>query len=373
MYNVTQNGVLKSVESWCVILPLQDNQGIAFKQDLVDGILENLLLDYPGFTITNSVGYWNGSDRVYLDQNYQIIVDAVPDNSSDSSGYFVNLKKKLQKTLNQEKVYVTKQDSKQELLTFDEFFKEIGLQLNTQNTKIEAAEIAKQLASRTDFVIQRLGYATSALRRDISSKKIIWERSVSGLKIRSEFEDLVPPGVTIIAADQFSDLGRAMMNTEPVAVIGSYEFQAFILDRAKQRPLIEAKNIKSENCKNPYSASPRGEPLNAKQFVEEFVGAAFTHCLILRDEGFLPEEIKINVGKDGSMQTTVGLRNGILMHNPADIPDGEIQQEIISLLGAALTMNENNLLDPIAILQAKAKNNYFVERSIVRHSLKSID
>jgi hypothetical protein len=373
MYTVTKAGVLKAVESWGVILPLYDNQGTAFKKAFVDGLLEDMLLNYPGFTVTNSLGYWKGSDQVYVDQSYQIIIDALPDSSSDSSEFFVKLKKDLQEALRQEKIYVTRQDARQELLSFDEFFSEIGLQVTTTDIKNEAAEIVKQLAARSDFVIQRLGYTTSLLRRDTTSKKIIWERSISGLKIRSEFEDLIPPQMKIVAADQYADLGRAMTEAEPIAVIGSCEFQAYILDRSKQRPLLEAKNVKSESYQNPYSASPSGEPLDAKQFVEEFTGAVFTHCLILRDEGFLPAEIKINVGSDGSMQTTVGSHKGILMHNPANIPDADIRKEIISLLGAALTMHDNNLLDPIAVLQAKAKNHYFVERALVRHSLKSTD
>jgi hypothetical protein len=373
MYTVTKNGVLKMVESWSVTLPLHDNEGIHFKKEIVDNFLGDMLLNYPGFTVTNSLGYWKGGDQVYIDHNYQIIIDAIPDTSSDSSEFFIKLKAELQKTLRQEKIYVTKQDAKRELLSFDEFFAEMGLQVNTGDIKNEATEIVKQLTARSDFVIQRLGYTTSLLRRDVTSKKIIWERSISGLKIRSEFEDLIPPEMKIVAADQYAELGRAMMEAEPTAVIGSYEFQTYVLDRSRRRPLIEAKNVKIEKYRDPYSASPWGEPLDAKQFVEEFTAAVFTHCLILRDEGFLPDEIRINVGSDGSMQTTVGSHKGILLHNPAHIPDPDIQKEIIALLGSALTMHENNLLDPIAVLQAKAKNHYFAERAIVRHSLKETE
>src|SRR2546423_6160413 len=111
MYTVTTNGVLKAVESWSVTIPLRDNQGSSFKKEFIDSLLEKILLDYPGFTIISSLGYWKGNDQIYVDQNYQIVIDTVPDNSGDSSEFFSTVKAELQKSLQQEKIYITKQDS----------------------------------------------------------------------------------------------------------------------------------------------------------------------------------------------------------------------------------------------------------------------
>jgi hypothetical protein len=99
----------------------------------------------------------------------------------------------------------------------------------------------------------------------------------------------------------------------------------------------------------------------------------FTNCLILRDEGFLSTEIKVNVGGDGSCQWTQGALKTLLMRCPASIPDKEIQVEIIECLHSALQLYEENAADPIAILQAKAKNNYFLKRAIVRHTLRGTE
>ena len=89
MYTVTDRGVLKKVETWSVIVPLHDNDGVAFEKEIVDQVLDEILLDYPGFSVTNTIGYWKASDQTYVDKNYQILtIDAVPNGSSDSSAFF---------------------------------------------------------------------------------------------------------------------------------------------------------------------------------------------------------------------------------------------------------------------------------------------
>ena len=295
MYKVTDNGVLKTVESWCVIIPLHDNDNKPFDQSLVDSILEEILLNYPGFSIANSMGYWKGADRTYIDKNYQIVIDAVPDTLEDSSKFFANLKKELQTRLSQ-KIYITKQDSKQEFLSFSEFFDEVGVQTQSDNLQQEAVYLAKQLAGNLDFVLQRMGYETTALRRDHGQNKIIWERKLCGIKIKSEFDDLYP-NVTLIAADQLLNIGNAMLSREPFVLIGTYEFQFYILEKKSRRSLVEVNERTLSTVMYTKYFAPTGEPLSVKEFVEDFTMSVFVNWLILRDEGFLPKEIKVNVGQ----------------------------------------------------------------------------
>jgi hypothetical protein len=92
MYTVTDNGVLKTLEAWSVIVPLHDNDGNPFERATVDAILQEILLNYPGFSVTSTLGYWKGSEQVFVDRNYQVLIDAVPDPNSDSSKFFANLK-----------------------------------------------------------------------------------------------------------------------------------------------------------------------------------------------------------------------------------------------------------------------------------------
>lgn len=370
MYCVNEYGVLKTVECWSVVVPLVDNEGNHFDRTVIDSILNEILLNYPGFSVASCVGYWKGSDRVYVDQNYQVLIDAVPDDSADSLSFFAALKTELQTKLNQEKIYVMRQESKEELLSFDEFFKEIGVEANSEDAKAEAKQLAKELVDRIDFILQRLGYETVLLRRDSARKKIIWERKICGIKLRSEFDDSLPDDVTVVAADQVAELGEALAGEKPFAVVGSYESQFHVLTRSRRRSLVVA-NLGTDTYANPYCFSPAGEPLNVKQFIEEFTMSVFTNCIVLRDEGFLTDEIKVTVGSDGSIQWTVSPRKNFLLHSPATIPDAQVQLEIIRCLKAALGLYETNASDSIAVLQAKAKNNYFLKRAIVRHTLRS--
>lgn len=201
MYKVIDTGVLKTVESWSLIVPLYDNDGKPFDRAVVDSILKEILLNYPGFTVTSILGYWKGSNQLFVDRNYQVLIDSVPDDTADSVKFFNKLKKELQERLVQEKVYVTKQDSKQELLSFDEFFEEVGVQVNSADLKREADHVAKRMAENITFIQQRLGYETSVLRRDTARKVIIWERKICGIKLLSEFEDTLPKNRVLLVRE----------------------------------------------------------------------------------------------------------------------------------------------------------------------------
>ncbi|MCU1223925.1 MAG: hypothetical protein JWQ42_2018 [Edaphobacter sp.] len=370
MYTVTEAGVLKRVESWSVMLPLKDNDGNAFAKATVDEVLQQILLSYPGFSITNTLGYWKGADQTFIDQNYQVLIDAVPDTKSDSSVFFGKLKQSLQQTLKQEKIYLTKQGAKEELLSFAEFFAEIGVEISGKESIVEAERYAQALASNYAFVQQRLGYETVLVRRDSMMGTIVWERRLCGLILRSEFKDSLPPDIQLIAADQYDRLGAALDASEPFVLIGSYEFLMYSLDRTNPRSLVESCVLRQTEFPNPYTRSPTGELLDVVRFVEQYTASVFVNCLILREEGFLPRELTLNVGSDGSMQRASNGSRSIVMTCAATIPEKAVQVEVIRCLGAILDKNEKSLLDPIAVAQAKAKNAYFLKRSIVRHTMR---
>lgn len=371
MYEVKENGVLKAVESWNVVIPLHDNDGNIFEESLIDNILQEILLNYPGFTRTNSIGYWKDKEQTYIDKNYQVTIDTIPDSIDDSSKFFAELKTELQKQLKQEKIYITKQDAKQEFLSFDEFFDEIGIEVDSKNLKQEANNIVKKLVKNFDFVIQRLGYQTTFIKRDKAHNKIIWERKICGILIKSEFDDILPEDLIIVAADQIKELGDAFFGEKPFAIIGSYEFLSYILQKNRKRKLIEADINVLQNIDEIPFISQQGEPLSNKQFIEDFTMSIFTNWLILRDEGFQPLDININVGSDGSMQHGINDKGSILLRCPAIIPNATIQKEIIRCVSIVINQYENNNLDSIAILQTKAKNIYTFKRALVHYTLKN--
>lgn len=370
MYTVTDNGVLKAVESWCVVLPLHDNDGQPFESGVIESILQEILLNYPGFSRSSSIGYWKSTEQTYIDENYQVVIDVIPDDIEESVRFFAKLKHELQTNLHQEKIYITRQESKQEFLSFDEFFNEVGIEAQSNDLKEEANRIAKQVATRFDFVLQRLGYETTALKRDTKEKKIIWERRICGIKLKSEFHDSLPETVRIIAADQLHELGPALVRQEAFAIVGGYEFISYVLEKTNHRSLVEVDDIPESKVNTRYF-SQLGEPLSLKKFIEDFTMTVFTNWLILRDEGFFPEEIKLSVGSDGSLQHGESDLGSMLLLSPAMIPEQVVQKEVIRCLTAAIHANEDNSIDPIAVLQAKAKNNYVLKRAFVRHTLRN--
>jgi len=371
MYSITEGGIIKRLETWKIIIPKHNNEGVNFPPEKIEEVFEYISLNYPGFTIVNCIGYWKDQVQIYTDKNYQIIVDTLSSNSSESSQFFSRLKTKLAGDFKQEKIYVTKTNDKEELLSFVEFFEEVGLHISNEIYDNEKSiSIAKEIISSREFIVNRLGYETVVLRKDSSKNKIVWERKLCGLRLRSEFEDNVPDGAVLIGADQIEKLGAAIFKGDNIVIVGNYEFQHYILDKFRYRPLVEAK---LGEIKNDISFRDReGNPIDTKKFIELFSMSVFCNYLALREENYYSNEIKINVGKDGSMQIGESEMNGnCLMHTPATISDKRVQVEVIRCVETAVKLFEENKLNPIALLQAKARNNYIKNRAAIRHQIKS--
>ena len=59
-----------------------------------------------------------------------------------------------------------------------------------------------------------------------------------------------------------------------------------------------------------------------------------------------------------------------MFHSPAIIPEESVQHEIIRCIEVASHLYENNELDAIALLQAKAKNGHIFKRAFIRKVVK---
>lgn len=232
MYSVLPNGVQKKIETWQIILPLHNNDGQPFEKSVIDSILDEIILTFPGMTLINCTGYWRDEDNLYVDDNLQVLIDVLPSSFDEAASFFLGLKEQLQHRLQQEKIYVTKEASKEEFISFDEFLEEAGIEPVSQSDIVAKKRITEQLLSRYDFVMQRLGYETITLRRDKNAKKIIWVRRLCGIVLESVIEDPYPEEVQIVAADQFDRLARVFASN-PYAIIGNYEFQSALLHKSK--------------------------------------------------------------------------------------------------------------------------------------------
>lgn len=366
MYAVIANGVLKKIETWQVIIPLHDNDGVSFDEDVIESILDHITLTFPGLTMISCTGRWRGKERVHIDKNVQVLIDALPLSTEESASYFVGLKAELQSRLRQEKIYVTKESSKEEMISFEEFFDEVGIEAEVVGDDKAKIRLARQMVGRLDFVMHRMGYETLAIRRDRVAKKIIWERQLCGIRLVSVLDDPYPDDATIFAADQLERVTRHLF-TDNCVVIGHYEFQRFAVDRLPIRPFVKSTiKVTAGFQMTGYLSQDGQEELTVRQFVERFTMSVVANLMVLRDHGFRPNEISINVGSDGSMQVTKGELGTYLFYVPAPIPDKEVQLEILRCVGECCDMLDDGTLDPLSVMQAKAMNQYVLKRAFLR-------
>jgi hypothetical protein len=314
----------------------------------------------------NCAGRWRGKDRVYIDKNLQVLIDALPLSSEASASYFVDLKAELQDRLSQEKIYITKESSKEEMLSFDEFLAEVGIEAQGSGTD-KKRRLTEQIVSRFDFVMQRMGYETLSIRRNRAEKKIVWERLLSGIRLVTLLDDPYPEDAVVFAADQIDQHANNLFSDNCV-VIGHYEFQGYAVAQRPVKPLIKSTINPSPHFQCLGYLSPQGERLTVRQFVEHFTMAVMTNIVVLRDHGFLPREISVNVGSDGSMQVTNSDLGRYLLYQPASIPDKEVQHEVLRCLGECCKQLDDGTIDAFSLQQAKAMNQYILKRAFLRRS-----
>lgn len=69
MYQLGESTVTKRIESWKLVVPLHDNDGIAFDEHLIESITQGIVANFPGLTAINCVGHWKGDQQTYKDDN----------------------------------------------------------------------------------------------------------------------------------------------------------------------------------------------------------------------------------------------------------------------------------------------------------------
>lgn len=367
LYRVSSEGVTKNLESWLIVLPLHDNEGKAFPQAAIDGILDSIALTFPGLTAINCTGLWRSQGKTYRDRNLQVVVDVVPNEDNASADFFSKLKAKLAAELSQEKIYVTKQVDKHELLTFDEFFAELGLS-PAQFTSMEAMlEAAGTIASNFEFVRTRMGYRTISLRRD--QGRIRWERELAGIRLVSVLDDPFPAGLTVVAADDIDGLASAL-DSGSCAIFGDYEFQSFCLMDQPFEPVVRSSFRDSDAYPgHPYSDLHGGEPISVADYLERLVSAIAVNLVVLRDYGFTPEEITITVGKDGSLQQTNSPLGNVVMYLPGHLPEKSFQDEVLRGVREFCSQLDAGTYNKYALQKAKAGNGYIVKRAQLKYQL----
>lgn len=370
MYKLSEASITKQIESWKLIVPLHDNDGNDFDEMLIDSITRGITESFPGLTIITCVGLWKDGHQIYKDRNLELIIDVSATESSRAEAFFARYKDELRQQLHQAKIYLTKVESKTEIINYDEFFAEVGLEIDPNEPNTTKRRLAQATIENVNSVVSRMSYETTLLRRDPSRNVIIWERKVCGILLKAEIPDEYPPDIMLIAADRIDHHTELLKQLNGVVIIGDWEYQKFVVQDRPFTPLVEAEVPRNVAFELSQYLSQRGEPISHKRFIEEFTMAIVVGVMALRDEGFLPQEIAVNVGSDGSMQRTVTQENQILFWSPAPIPDSAIQDEILRCVGVALTGLQEGTLPALGVQQAKAMHKYIFKRGAVRQMLQ---
>jgi hypothetical protein len=114
--------------------------------------------------------------------------------------------------------------------------------------------------------------------------------------------------------------------------------------------------------------SQLGEQIPIKEFVRQFTLSVFCNYLALRSEGI--EDIKINIGKDGSMIRTETPRS-LILHVPARIENKKLVIELIRLVKITINLYDTKLLKREIVIESKRNNQYYYKKDLIKEQLRT--
>jgi len=369
MYQLAENGIEKSIETWRVVVPLHDNDKKEFSEELVDSVKTRIVQEFGGLSEVNVVGQWQYGSESFTDRNIQIIVDVPIKEHRKTVTFFLNLKDSLRKELKQHKIYVTFESHASELLSVNEFLQELGFEVTSEQRQSLTQKDIQTLIEQSDKVQKRLGYRTLSLTRNTELKSIIWEREILGTEIVTSIQDNYPVDAVVLSADKVEDYFTNDNFGKLLVVIGDYEYQSFILDKEKRRYVIGNPNEFSaydQGDEEPKYSHEWHGALKTSEFIPTYAEGLLVNYIILRELGVKKERIIMNLGSDGAIQYS----GGWLLVSPAHIPVKEVQTTILDTFIKAKNLYESGAIDDIALRQVKVLNRYREKKAMVISSRK---
>jgi hypothetical protein len=117
--------------------------------------------------------------------------------------------------------------------------------------------------------------------------------------------------------------------------------------------------------------SQLGKQISVKEFIKDFSLATFSNYLIFRELGYSSNNIKINVGKEGSMVILEDTKR-LLSNVPAIIKEKFVQQLIMVCVGEIITLFEKSQLVDDLIAEAKQRPNFNTNLSLIQNYLAGV-
>ncbi len=166
---------------------------------------------------------------------------------------------------------------------------------------------------------------------------------------------------------------KANESSELSELLKNVKFTPHLIDYQNSSPIDEIKfpeeliNIKSTFF------SQQGDKISLVEFAYQFTLSVFCNFLVLKSEGFKENDIKINVGSDGSMIIGEKENKPMIFHVPATIPNTELQKYILSLIQKTIELYEVGKLKIEIVESAKANNRFFFKKFQIRERLMDTD
>lgn len=157
--------------------------------------------------------------------------------------------------------------------------------------------------------------------------------------------------------------------TTLVDLLQNVKFIPHVIDYQNLVP-IDIIDLPSElKDKESSYLSQCGEKISLKEFANQFSLSVFCNFLVFLSEGFEEDEIKINVGRDGSL--IIGEKDNIpiLFHVPAIIESDILQKFIIKLIYLSIELYNNGKLKYEIVETAKKDNHFYFKKSQIRDKL----
>lgn len=158
-------------------------------------------------------------------------------------------------------------------------------------------------------------------------------------------------------------------NTSIFELLLDIKFIPHITDYQNTAPIDIVEFPKElDNKENSY-LSQHGIKICLKEFAKQFSLSVFCNFLVIKSEGFEENEIKITVGKDGSL--VIGEKNNkpIILHVPAIIENEILQKFILKLIQITIELYNNGKLKYEIVETAKEHNQFYFKKSQIRDKL----
>lgn len=224
--------------------------------------------------------------------------------------------------------------------------------------------------TKSRLVVQDLEPYGDFAKRAIHSSQFLYELWLYSESEHLTVEYLLFNGTKFLTSEIDNiNFIKANKTTNLSELLKNVKFTPHMIDYQNANP-IDKVNLPKElnNVKSDYY-SQQGDKISLVEFANQFTLSVFCNFLVLKSEGFEENDIKINVGSDGSMVIGEKEKKPMIFHVPAAIPSKALQKFILDLIKMTIELYEKGKLKHEIVESAKANNRFYFKKSQIRERL----